>query len=615
MKKIISIFLVASSFSSFAENCINCSGELKPFEGLVKNVESLQEAAVVNCSDELKKAARDEYQKNFGGEPIKRAVIKGVSLEGSADELKFLTKMLGENSIVNLNDYKECSTAICALSKIYKSEEAAHRAFNIAKRDGYIVSIEKEFKTDKGMSGQIFSLEELQKIDLAYKRLPEKYRKIKTLDRLKRMPDGYGSPDSPNAAAWARPGYHSGHYHIDGEIVFLDSGIAGDGAWGSQVAVHELTHHLDFASSQNSYHGISESPEFLNLSGWKKKSTYVTDEKTGKKKLQEQWDRPKDKAFVRDYAGSAPAEDFAESTAYYMLQPQYLKTIDPEKYNFIKSKVFNGQEFINSMNFPFNKDELMKSCLASAGELKFYTNGPVYPQLSASCLSGYINNIKITDPNWCSYHKDIIKTFLNDQIASETNKLNADFKACHAQIENNIDMCSSEGNFQSRCATDKCNLDESLKSKITYFSMKNLKSSPIKNAGQKLGREKFLSAVLINGLKKKDKISADYELYYQQDFLDDAATGIIESFKKEGYKFDEADITKKKGGEFLMMDKETSGALSSFQKEVLKNASKSKEKNLELIKAWAAKQNLKETEMDNELADTMTKYGKGFFGI
>lgn len=612
--KIILFIVILISTPAFAENCINCTKEIKPFEGLVKNIETLQDAAVVNCSDELKNSASDEYQKNFSGQLNKKATIKGVILEGSSDELKFLTSMLGENPIVRLSDYKECSTALCALTKIYKSEEAAHRAFNIAKRSGYIVSMEKEFTTDKGLSGQLFSLEELQKIDLAYKRLPDNYKKIKTLDRLKRMPDGYGEPGSSDTAAWARPGYHAGHFHVNGEIVFLDTGFIGDGGWGAHVAVHELTHHLDFASSPNSYEGISQSPEFLKLSGWKKKSSYVTDEKTGKRKLQEQWESNKEKTFVRDYAASAPAEDFAESTAYYMYQPKYLKTIDPDKYNFIKDKVFKGKEFTNDLNFPVNKNEILKSCLAGDEEWKFYTNGPIAPEVPTSCLDNYVKNFKITDPVWCSFNKDQMKAFFKDQVSSDIDRINSQFKKCQNEIDKNIDICSSEGNFQSKCATDKCDIFESIKPRLTYFSLKALKSDPIKNAKDKMGMESFITTVLINGLKEKN-VSPDFKLFYQKEFTDGAIKGLQDSFNKQNFKFDSPDIIKKKGESFLMMNNETTSALSSFQSEVLKNATKSKEKNLELIKSWAQKQKLADSPNYEELAETMTKYGKGLLGF
>jgi hypothetical protein len=70
----------------------------------------------------------------------------------------------------------------------------------------------------------------------------------------------------------------------------------------------------------------------------------------------------------------------------------------------------------------------------------------------------------------------------------------------------------------------------------------------------------------------------------------------------------------KKTQNYLMMDKATTEALSSFQITVLKNATRSKEKNLELIKTWATSQSLEDTPMYDQLAETMQKYGGGIFG-
>jgi hypothetical protein len=340
---------------------------------------------------------------------------------------------------------------------------------------------------------------------------------------------------------------------------------------------------------------------------------YETDEKTGKKKLTEKWESRKDKAFVRDYAGTHPAEDFAESTAYYMYQPQYLKTIDPDKYNFIKDKVFKGKEFVNDLNIPVNKEEIMKSCLAGAGDLKFYTNGQIPPEIPSNCLKNYVNNFKITDPAWCALNKDQIQALLKDQVAADIDKMNAQFRACHSQIEKNIEICNSEGNFQSRCATDKCDIAEFLKPKLSYFSMKTLRADPIKSAKDKMGMESFISTVLINGLKEKN-VSPDYKLFYQTEFTNGAVKGLQESFNKQNFKFDSSEYVKAQGEKFLMMNSETTTAISSFQSDVLKIATKSKEKNLELIKIWAQKQKLNDSSMYEELADTTTKYGKGFFG-
>jgi hypothetical protein len=50
--------------------------------------------------------------------------------------------------------------------------------------------------------------------------------------------------------------------------------------------------------------------------------------------------------FVSNYAKTNSAEDFAEAVSTYLLQPHKLKKLDPNKYNFVKTYVFGGQEFI-----------------------------------------------------------------------------------------------------------------------------------------------------------------------------------------------------------------------------------------------------------------------------
>lgn len=51
------------------------------------------------------------------------------------------------------------------------------------------------------------------------------------------------------------------------------------------------------------------------------------------------------KSRVSGYAQTNPAEDFAESFTAYRVAPRKLKKISPERYEFIKTKVFSGLEF------------------------------------------------------------------------------------------------------------------------------------------------------------------------------------------------------------------------------------------------------------------------------
>jgi hypothetical protein len=613
--KYLIIFSLLLSNSLLAGDCVSCSKDLKPFDGIVKNVEALQAPTEVNCADQLKDNARDEYLANFSKLPRQKALVKGLNLEGSAEELKILGKMLNDKPSVNWSKARDCKTVICALTKVYNSEESAHRALNIAKRDGYIISASRDFNINNADIGQLFSLEELQKIDLAYKMLPPKYKKLKSLDRLKRLPDGYTSPKAPDAAAYASPGYHSLYYNAEGEITFLDSGFSGEQSWGPLVAVHELTHHVDYSSSDKNPLGISEGPEFLKLSGWKSTTKYETDKKSGKKTAVTEWEHTPDKKFITTYAGSQPAEDLAEAAAHYLYFPKKLKSIDPEKYDFIKNKIFDGKEYLTEPEIGISDDEILKTCIDNHKGFNLYGNaGYSNTQLSLSCMDSYIKDFKYTDPRLCNFNTTQIKNYLFDKITPKIQSSNDALKLCDQKLESLSNECIGEGNFQNKCAVSKCDVQSPLKEKIKDSRFGDHDKLIMKTIETKLGKQNFLSTVLINGLSEKNKVSTDSSIIYQKYFLDNAKKALAERFDKENFKFDSQDEAMKKTQNYLMMDKATTEALSSFQITVLKNATRSKEKNLELIKTWATSQSLEDTPMYDQLAETMQKYGGGIFG-
>ncbi len=596
-----------------ADDCVTCSSELKPFSGLVKNIKILQNPTEVNCADVLKEQAREEYLSNFSKLPQKKALIKGINLEGSADELKFLGKMLDDKPSKDWANASECKTVLCAITKVYKSEEVAYRVLNIAKRDGYIVSLAKDFNINNEYIGQLFTLEEIQKIDLAYKLLPPRYEKLKTLDRIKRLPDGYSSPGAPNAAAYASPGIHSADYNREGEITFLESGFSGAASWGSHAAVHELTHHVDYSQSNKNSHGFSESPDFLKLSGWIKSTKYETDVKTGKKTQVSQWEFSKDKNFVSDYSSTAPAEDFAEAAAHYVYYPNKLKAVDPEKYDFIKNKVFGGKEFISGPEMELSNDEILKICLDDSKELNLYgRSGYGLASISSSCLEHFITDYKYTDPKLCGFNKKQISNYLLDKITPQIEKVNVVLKACDLGLENFSKQCLSEGDFQKTCPISKCGLQDNLREKVRDSRISDRDNQTMNAIQNKMGKQNFIMTALIGGLSGKNKVATNFALTFQQEFLDNASKRLSESYEKESFKFDSKEDAEKKSSGYLMMDKKITESISTFQTTVLSKATRSKEKNLELIKNWAASQSLEDSLLYDELAESLKKYG-GFF--
>lgn len=615
MFRLILLSFTFSAGSLFAEDCINCGNDLNHSVSLQKQVDALAKVTQVDCRDVLDKDVDAEYEKLYSKEPVKTGTIQGLKLKGSADELKFLNLMLDKKPSNEWSKAKDCGTVLCALGKMYQSDTAAKRVLNIAKRNGYIISAGKDFTNESGKSiGQLFSPEEIETIDLAYKKLPGHFNKLKTLDKLRRMPDGYGSPRSPNAAAYASPGFKSSYYTDEGEIVFISSAFTQDNTWAASVAVHELAHHLDFSKPGKTYAGYSEADEFLKLSGWKMEKTYKTD-KNGKKVLEEKWSHAPDKKFVRDYAGTEPAEDFAEAVAYFIYEPNLLRQTDPAKYDFIKNKIFAGKEYDKTLENMISKEELLKTCLSNSKiELRGY--GKLFREnYFDNCLGESLQKLTPASPEQCSLHRDIIKTAAHDQIFSDLAKLNEDISKCDQNIQKHRSACIGEGDFRKSCAVMKCNLPPETSGKIkdsSYFpgESKAIAESMIKN----LGRSDMILTALLGGLKEKGNVHPSLSLQYQKNFLTSASAEIKTSMQKAGIKYDDEKTIDATVQYELMQNSSFRGSFDTFHKKVLLNATKSKEKNLALIKEWADAESLGSSERQEileELAEKLIPYGKG----
>ncbi len=600
--------LIVSSLSLHAEDCVNCENTSGK-SSLEEKIMSLESSVVVNCADQLKNDTEDEYNANFKHLPKKTAVIKGLKLRGSADELNFLSKMLGEKPTNQWSKAKSCDDVLCALTAIYDSKEAAQRTLNIAKRNGYIVSAGKDFINEKDVwIGELFSPEEIQTIDLSYKKLPPTFNRLKTLNRIKRMPHTKHKPGSPTAAAYARPGYYSN----EGEIVFIDTTFSENKSWAALVAIHELAHHVDFSKSDKTQFGLSEISAFMKLSGWKNNVSYKTDER-GRKVQVDNWTHTKDKQFVTSYAASEPAEDLADSAAYYVLEPQKLKSIDPEKYDYIKTNLFGGKEYLNEPDLQISTDELLAKCMEHYKEFPIY--GKAFyssSEVNNKCLDKFIADYKVTDPKICDYSKDQIKTYLFDKMAKTMEDVNTSLRSCVGKIEVHRNDCMMKDNdFRSNCAVERCNVHEMVKPKIRDASYIDRNTLAMESLKKKVGVTAIVTQVLTSAFKDKMGVSFDFNLYQHRDFIERANPAISQMLTDNNYKFDAKESTSSMAQMFLMTDKDVTKAFNTFQHNVLRAKEKSKEKNLELIKAWAQSQSLEDSPQFDNLAETITQFNKG----
>lgn len=78
--------------------------------------------------------------------------------------------------------------------------------------------------------------------------------------------------------------------------------------------------------------GKTNQPEWLNLSGWTKNAA-------------DQWVMGRPEKAVLGYAQTNPNEDFAETFFMYRYNGAAMKRRQPEKYQYMKERVFNGAEY------------------------------------------------------------------------------------------------------------------------------------------------------------------------------------------------------------------------------------------------------------------------------
>jgi hypothetical protein len=94
-------------------------------------------------------------------------------------------------------------------------------------------------------------------------------------------------------------------------------------------------------------------PEWLSFSGWR--SEEVVNPETGGPVLQWKSDSSKE-GFVRQYAATSPAEDWADTVAYFRYEPETALQNSPRKSAYISQKVFGGRTFDPQGLFSYYSD-------------------------------------------------------------------------------------------------------------------------------------------------------------------------------------------------------------------------------------------------------------------
>lgn len=178
---------------------------------------------------------------------------------------------------------------------------------------------------------QDFHFDEIMNLISALAEMPKGYHKIPGLRYLLRRQDGHPHPLYPEApaVAWAR-GPHSNSY-----IEFMDKAFMNQMEdYIHRLILHEKTH---FIWSNVLTQEIRE--DWIETAGW-----YRNPEDP------DGWSNRYTTSFVSPYAHQKnPEEDIAETISFYVLNPDKLLSVAPEKFDFIQRRIMKGYRYMTQI--------------------------------------------------------------------------------------------------------------------------------------------------------------------------------------------------------------------------------------------------------------------------
>lgn len=240
-----------------------------------------------------------------------------------------------------------CADKICAANTIF-GERVGSKLLYILDRYGFNASelainkIAKRYagKADTWGEAEINSVL-LGLMDSEY--LPEQPSTRRPLMRYKRG-ESIAIPQSAKVdASLVGEDYCVGANTGQSGFQFFDCFFNQSSSVRRSEAFHEISHHhaerngFEFESDEGAL--SSNAKEWLALSSW----TKVSGEGAGTK-----WRSENQSCLVSGYSQEGPHEDLAEAMGLYRYNPARLKQTCPQKYEYLKSRLFGGREYLNS---------------------------------------------------------------------------------------------------------------------------------------------------------------------------------------------------------------------------------------------------------------------------
>jgi hypothetical protein len=178
--------------------------------------------------------------------------------------------------------------------------------------------------------------------------LPKSMLRMPSLSTLHRVPHGFMPPEwsASGTCGWALGYWKSGIILLGDRCLVLNrSNVHDQSEFFYEATTHEIAHRLsswNFVTGQwGPATSLDQDPEFLALSNWGIEELVPQDGS----RVVRRWKSGSNAKFVSLYAGTSPAEDFAESVGHFRTHPNESLNSTPEKYQFVKNRIFDHRGY------------------------------------------------------------------------------------------------------------------------------------------------------------------------------------------------------------------------------------------------------------------------------
>ena len=206
-------------------------------------------------------------------------------------------------------------------------EKILNERFGVSTRVPDFLTLTSATTNESANSFQEFHPLELVEIINMFEEMPDGFHSLEGLNYLVRRADGVPHPLYPQAPAVSWPTINPGY------IEFMESAFRVDDNYLHKLIIHEKSH---FLWSQLFSEQLKSN--WIQIGGW-----YFDDG-------QSKWFTTKTTEFVSPYAHqNNPDEDIAESIAYFVTDPDKLKSRALPKFDFIRDGIMQGNIYLSKI--------------------------------------------------------------------------------------------------------------------------------------------------------------------------------------------------------------------------------------------------------------------------